>query len=390
MKREELLQRLMHNWPAKILSVAAALVLFLLNRMSSLDERFLSVPLTLSTNENMMPASQYPRAVRVTLRGDANSIFLILEGDLQAYVDLSEYTSEGVYKAPVLIRKTGTALDIDPLEIRPDPMEITVALEQKVVREFEIVPNLEGAPETGYELTRLFLSPETVTLEGPRSSIDRLSSISTQSVSLTGRSESFQTRVRLQTLDPLVRIRGADAVELHAVIEESVEVRTYPGVDLIVLGLRPELTLVSPLPDGTVTIQGTLGFFETLRSEQMRLTVDLSHITAPGTYTLEAKPDLLRGAVVLNYEPLSVELTLEAVEPEEPEETDESGEVGRTGAAGETAEADEIGDTEDLREAGATEEFDRERGHESFASVSRPGGMRLFGRPAGTAERTER
>lgn len=384
MKRKELLPRLVHNWPAKVLSVAAALVLFLLNRMSSLDERFLSVPLTLSTNESVMPASQYPRVVRVTLRGDANSIFLILEGDLEAYVDLSDHTSEGVYKAPVLIRKTGTALDIDPLEIRPDPLEITVALEQKVVREFEIVPDLEGVPESGYELVQMFLSPETVTLEGPRSRIEQLSSISTQPISLSGRSESFQARVRLQTLDPLVRIRGTDAVELRAVIEESVEVRTYPGVDLIVLGLRPELTLASPLPEGTVTIQGTVRFFETLRSEQIRLTVDLSHIRAPGTYTFEAKPDLPRGAVVLNYEPLTVELTLEAVAPEEPQEIEETDGIGEIG------EAEEIGGTVESGEAGESDTDNRRPEEEPFAAVSRPGGMRLSGRPVGTAVRVTR
>ena len=75
LKSKIFFQKLIHNWPIKILAVAAALVLFLLNRISNLEERFFSVPVTLLVNEQYMPAAPYPHVVRVTLRGDARQHF---------------------------------------------------------------------------------------------------------------------------------------------------------------------------------------------------------------------------------------------------------------------------------------------------------------------------
>ena len=42
-----LLERVFSNWVVKVLSVAAAVVLFLFQRIGSLEERFLGVPLPL-------------------------------------------------------------------------------------------------------------------------------------------------------------------------------------------------------------------------------------------------------------------------------------------------------------------------------------------------------
>ena len=56
MNPRQLLERIAHNWPVKVLSVALAVLLFLFYRISSLEERFFSVPLDLRINENLVPA----------------------------------------------------------------------------------------------------------------------------------------------------------------------------------------------------------------------------------------------------------------------------------------------------------------------------------------------
>ena len=101
----KLLARAAENWPAKVLSIALAIILFVFHRMSMLEDRFFSVPLNLEINSNLVPASSYPRMVRVSLRGDANSIYPILEDDIEAYLDLTRYTDRGHYRAPVQVRK---------------------------------------------------------------------------------------------------------------------------------------------------------------------------------------------------------------------------------------------------------------------------------------------
>src|SRR6056297_2212650 len=111
-------ERIMHNWPIKILSIAAAVLLFLFNQMATLEERFLSIPLEIRTAEQFIPAENYPRTVRVTLRGQSEDINLVLEDDINVYADFSEYEEEGRYTVPIRVFKGGSLSHIEPLELQ--------------------------------------------------------------------------------------------------------------------------------------------------------------------------------------------------------------------------------------------------------------------------------
>jgi len=110
-----------------------AIFLFMFHRMSALDERYFSIPLQVQTNGQLVPASSYPRNVRVTLRGEANTVLTIVEDDIEAFIDLTKYKNEGVYKALCKFKK-GSALGINPLEIQVEPVEIALAIEKKKLK----------------------------------------------------------------------------------------------------------------------------------------------------------------------------------------------------------------------------------------------------------------
>jgi len=109
----ELLERLLADWPAKILSLAGAIALSYFYQINKLEERPMSVPLVVVTNDDFVPASQYPRTVRLVLRGESNAIYAVLEGDIEATLDLRGYTGAGVWRVPVRVEKRGSALGID-------------------------------------------------------------------------------------------------------------------------------------------------------------------------------------------------------------------------------------------------------------------------------------
>lgn len=131
MNNSKLLARITDKWPAKVLSVAAALLLFVFHRMSTLETRYFSTPLQVETSVDFVPSGTYNQIVRVNMRGDATSIYSILDSDIEAYIDLKKYTQEGRYQVPVHIRKKGSALGVEPLEISVDPLEISLSLERR-------------------------------------------------------------------------------------------------------------------------------------------------------------------------------------------------------------------------------------------------------------------
>jgi len=130
LNNRNLLAKITDKWPAKVLSVAAALILFVFHRMSTLETRYFSTPLQVETGADLVPSGTYTQIVRVNMRGDATSIYSILDGDIEAYIDLKKYTEEGRYLVPVHIRKKGSALGVEPLEISVDPLEISLWLER--------------------------------------------------------------------------------------------------------------------------------------------------------------------------------------------------------------------------------------------------------------------
>lgn len=312
MKGSRFIARLLHNWPAKALSLAAAILLLVFHDISRLEERFFSVPLELELPDGYVPASNFPDNVRVSLRGESEEIFRILEEDIRAYVDLTEHDSAGEFLEPIRVERLGTARGIEPLEIGVEPVEVAITLEETLQKGVEVQPSLSGFPPTGYELTQYQISPSTVEIQGPRSRVAQMEEVTTEDIELTGRREDFNVRVRLQRPDPLVTFLGGDVVEFRGIVEEAVVLHTFDPVETVVLGLDPQLQLDGQLPSGTVRVQGRQLDLEDTEPDQVQLIVDASAITSPGQYVLSVRPDVPQGLIVLRYEPTEVEVTVRA------------------------------------------------------------------------------
>ena len=146
MKLDRLLKATFHDWPAKVLSLAIALLLMLFFNLTRLEQRTISIPLTISINDEMAPSSQYPRMIRVTLRGERDVIYGVRDDEISASLDLAEFKNEGVFRAPIRLEKRGNALLADPLEIYPEPSEVAIGLERRVAKAVPVTPLLQGLP----------------------------------------------------------------------------------------------------------------------------------------------------------------------------------------------------------------------------------------------------
>ena len=121
----KILVRVAEKWPAKVLSIVAAIFLFAFHRMNDVQERFFSVPLHLDINSELIPSSTYPHNVRITMRGP-NSIYHITETDIEARLDFSRFTEPGLYRVPVQIQRKGSAEETEILELIVDPAELSL------------------------------------------------------------------------------------------------------------------------------------------------------------------------------------------------------------------------------------------------------------------------
>lgn len=309
MKTEGLLNRLFRNWPAKILSVAAALLLLVFHDITRLEERFITIPLEVNLSESLMPAAPYPTEVRVRLRGESEAVFRVAETDLRAYVELGTVGAEGDYRVPVRIeRSIGTD---SAIEIQVDPDSITLVLEEKLLKSVVVEASMSGFLPTGYELVQTIMTPSTVELEGPRSRVEPIDSVRTEDIDLSTRREDFTERVRIARPDPLLRFPGGDIVEIRGIVEESVVLQTFQPIEILVTGLEPGLRLAQDLPTGLIRAQVRQIDLEGFDPGELQLQVDASRVGESGSLRLPVQPIVPPGFVVLRYEPTSVVLLIE-------------------------------------------------------------------------------
>lgn len=309
MRTRQLLERITANWPAKILSIVAATLLFLFYRISTLQERFISVPLHVLSSESFVPTSSIPDSVRVTLRGKADTIFLVHEEDVDAFINLRGYRNAGVYRVPVKITRKGATANAD-FEIRVDPLEVTVTLEKKVTKMVQIVPDIHGFPAKGYELGHSFLSPDAVEIAGPASRVGPLTTIQTAPIDLDGKSSDFTEQVGLALPGPSITVSGNQTVEFHGIIQKIIVVKTIEPVDIVALDLASRLRMQLDTTTGEIQVQGSQLDLANLKQGDATLNVECSQITKPGVYTLPTTPSVPRGLVVLSYAPERVTLTV--------------------------------------------------------------------------------
>ena len=287
MDGRKLFARAVENWPAKVLSLALAIVLFVFHRMSTLEQRFFSIPLNIERSGALMPSSSYPRMVRVSLRGDANSIYPIMEDDIEVYVDMEKFNSPGTYSVPVQWRRKGGAQGVEPLQVTVEPAEITLSLDHKISKFVPLTANLRGQVESGYTMTSYSLNPAQVIVDGPAELMGSLFELYTDPVDLDSRQSNFSVSVNILNRDPLIVIRGSGITEFNGNISQIIPVRNISNVPVSITDLKDGLTGETEIKACNIHLEGeNQNVINRFVPPPDFLSVDCSGINEPGTYVL--------------------------------------------------------------------------------------------------------
>jgi YbbR domain-containing protein len=317
MNMRKIFAKAIENWPVKILSIGLAIILFVFHRMSTLEERFFSVPLTVENVGALMPSSSFPRMIRVGLKGEANSIFPILEDDIEVYVDMNNFNNPGNFKVPVQWRKKGTALGVEPLQISVDPVELSLSLDHKISKFVPITASLRGQVEMGHTMTSYSLNPAQVIIDGPAGLMVGISELYTDNVDLDGRKDDFSLTVNILNRDPLIVIRGNGTAEFRGHISQIIPVRNIGNVPIAVTGLMEGFTGELETTTGSIHLEGenqeTVNRFE---PPPDFLKVDCSGINEPGIYVLRVISGTA-GGISFRTEPDEVTIEIRSAAEEE-------------------------------------------------------------------------
>jgi len=309
------LNKILEHWPAKVLALAAAILLFLFHRFDSLQTRTYTVPLRLVTDTALVPAQDYDHRVKVTIRGTDEVVAQVSESDLEALSDFSGHQGEGVFRAPILVNRKGAA-QTAALEVSVDPLVLSLHLERKVVKTVPIRPDFVGQPGRNFELAGFQVVPSVITIEGPRSAVDQVASVSTEPIELRGKTDSFTLKARVEPGSPVLSFPYGSTVEVQGLMSSSLASLVLEAVVPSALNLSPTLVLEAPLPAVRVRVRGTPAALQALAkdaqgSPTVSLFADLTGYTQPGEIpALELKASLPEGVDLVDLSPAVVSVAL--------------------------------------------------------------------------------
>ncbi len=285
------------DWSLKLLALAITLILWfaVTGQNQPLTIRT-GVQLNLIRPSNLDISNDPPRTVEVVLTGSRPNLQSLSPLDLVATVDVSDHLAGERVIRLSLDRVTMQLPDGVKIESF-QPSTIPVRLEPRIERQVPVEVKTEGKPADGYEVYRINPAQMTVRVRGPASRIEALQKAPTETISLSGRKESFTaSRVaidipdqKIDVLDPLVDL----AVEVGEKRTEKsfsgVAARSISGVEV-----RPATA--------EVTLAGPASVLSELRSEDVKVVVDMS-TTGGSVAGLELPPAVKDRVKLLSVRP---------------------------------------------------------------------------------------
>ncbi len=197
------------------------------------------------------------------------------------------------------------------------PAKTTVAVMVRQLggyRDVAVKVKMVGQVANGYRITNVTVSPPVVTVfsEDPKKVRDLPGFVETEPLDVSGATDDIDARLKL-VLPQGISLVGENTVLVQvnvAAIESSLSM----SLPVEVTGLSAALTAGEISPKTVdVILSGPLPVLDKLKPSAVRVTVDVSGLTA-GTYQLKPKIEVLQPQVqVESYLPVTIEVTLNPV-----------------------------------------------------------------------------
>ena len=292
----------------KVLAVALAVLLRMSVAGDPTVERGLRIPLEY---ENLPGSIEIlgspPEYVDVRVRGSSGVLRQLEPGDVTAIIDLGSgrtgdrlfNMTDGSVRAPFGVEVT-----------RVTPSFVSLRLElEGAPRLAPVFPVITGDPAAGFVVGAVTAEPSMVEVAGPRSRLQALTEVITESIDVSGAAVPIVETVAVGVNDPYLRLESTGTVRVTVdIVREPVQ-RTLEDIPVRVRNVVPGLAQEVTPPSVTVTVYGPPELMRGLVPEAVGAYVDLAGHGA-GTYNLSVMVDARRAFEIIAIEPTLVQVTL--------------------------------------------------------------------------------
>lgn len=227
---------------------------------------------------------------------------------------------------PIFYDLSGRVASVSDLELSGNVVTVTIPVEELAgFADKLITVAWTGEPAPGYRLLSVTADPPSVLVEGRPAQVNRLVTVLTEPIDITGLTETFQQAAVLD-LPNGITVDPEQTVTVNIEIEPILTTSTYNRVPDL-RGLRAGYQAEIEPGQVRVVLFGPLPVLDALSENDVRVTLDLFGLTE-GTYSIVPDVDVPdRGIEIRSVQPAAVTVTI-AEEELEPTETARWGERG--------------------------------------------------------------
>ena len=177
----------------KVLAVVLAVFVWFLARKSGEPiQMSFYAPVVFKNVSPSFQVTSDPPQVNIVVHTNSRDSFNPQE--IQAVIDLDK-AQEGTLSYVLTENHILSPVKVEITRIHPS--QITVRIEELIEKSFSIKPRYQGTPKKGYLMRDIRIIPDTLTMRGPRSVLEKLDHVSAHEIELEGLKESVTMRVDL-------------------------------------------------------------------------------------------------------------------------------------------------------------------------------------------------
>ena len=163
------------DWKLKLLSLVLAIMLWYTVFQIGEPKKDLTIPVSIAhLPKNMMVTKMDPERVFVTVSGRVSLLKDLKDRDVSVVINMNG-TKEGEAVFNFSKANVNVPRGIEIIDVRPGTLRLTV--ERIIEKNLKVVPKLDKKWRGRYDITQV--SPQFIIAEGPRKSIEKLTTIET-------------------------------------------------------------------------------------------------------------------------------------------------------------------------------------------------------------------
>lgn len=192
--------------------------------------------------------------------------------------------------AYTLLDENNNAIESDLLEVTSESVLLdSVIVEQTMyaMKTLELSQTglIQGTPKEGYEIKKISMTPENITVAGWSGELAEIDALFTDAtIDVSGLSDSVKQRVRLSSV-PELKYVSATYVNVTIEIGPVLKSKSFTNLPIQIEGLEAGYNASMSRVNASVMITAPQNWLNALQSRDIRLVCDASGL-APGTYSL--------------------------------------------------------------------------------------------------------